>query len=217
MFPQRCKMAYCNKKPLAGCEEAGGVFVKLCPCQQQNSTKYIFSIKVKVKRVIVLIWFIYIRGLKDSFLMVILYSKLLKQSNNIRVTKNWLGSGVDRMFKLSDSLFYHITDRLTAKTLQVLPVFRGSSLLGWWIIPQKNSATITWTSSKNSLLPLLWWQLRRHDSYDTGKFEKLKTTKFIIKLYFWKASEEKIILKQKWTKSDYEQGSYGKKELWLTK
>ena len=31
---------------------------------------------------------------------------------NIRVTKNGLVSGVDRMFKSSDSAFKHITDRL---------------------------------------------------------------------------------------------------------
>ena len=36
-------------------------------------------------------------------------------------------------------------------------------------------------------------------------------------IYFWKASKETIILKQQWTKSDDESGSYGKKELWLTK
>ena len=35
-----------------------------------------------------------------------------KLIDNIRVTKNWLGSGVERMFKSSDSVFYHITNRL---------------------------------------------------------------------------------------------------------
>ena len=35
-----------------------------------------------------------------------------KLTDNISVTKNGLGSGVDRMFKPSDSAFYHITDRL---------------------------------------------------------------------------------------------------------
>ena len=38
---------------------------------------------------------------------------------------------------------------------------------------------------------LLWWQ-RRHDSYDTGKFEKLKTTKTSIKPYI----SEKLVKKQ---------------------
>ena len=43
------------------------------------------------------------------------YKKLLwrrETHGHIRVTKNGLGSGVDRMFKSSDSAFYHITDRL---------------------------------------------------------------------------------------------------------
>ena len=44
------------------------------------------------------------------------YNKILtetgKLTDNIKVTKNGLGSGVDRMFKSSDSAFYHITDRL---------------------------------------------------------------------------------------------------------
>ena len=44
------------------------------------------------------------------------YNKILmetgKFTDNIRVTKNGLRSGVDRMFKSSDSAFYHITDRL---------------------------------------------------------------------------------------------------------
>ena len=35
-----------------------------------------------------------------------------KLTDNIRVTKNGLGSGVDRMFQSSDSAFYHFTDRL---------------------------------------------------------------------------------------------------------
>ena len=35
-----------------------------------------------------------------------------KLCDNIRVTKNGLVSGVDRMFKSSDSSFKHITDRL---------------------------------------------------------------------------------------------------------
>ena len=35
-----------------------------------------------------------------------------KLCDNIRVTKNGLVSGVDRMFKSSDSAFKHITDRL---------------------------------------------------------------------------------------------------------
>ena len=35
-----------------------------------------------------------------------------KFTDNIRVTKNGLGSGVDRMFKSSDSAFNHITNRL---------------------------------------------------------------------------------------------------------
>ena len=44
------------------------------------------------------------------------YNKILmetgKLTGNIRVTKNGLRSGVDRMFKSSDSAFYHFTDRL---------------------------------------------------------------------------------------------------------
>ena len=44
------------------------------------------------------------------------YNKILmetgKLTDNIRVTKNGLGSGVDRMFQSSDSAFYHFTDRL---------------------------------------------------------------------------------------------------------
>ena len=38
--------------------------------------------------------------------------KSVKLCDNIRVTKNGLVSGVDRMFKSSDSAFKHITDRL---------------------------------------------------------------------------------------------------------
>ena len=45
-----------------------------------------------------------------------LYNKIImetgKLADNIRVTKNGLGSGVDRMFKSWDSAFYHMTDRL---------------------------------------------------------------------------------------------------------
>ena len=44
------------------------------------------------------------------------YNKILmetgKLTDNIRVTKNGIGSGVDRMFQSSDSAFYHFTDRL---------------------------------------------------------------------------------------------------------
>ena len=44
------------------------------------------------------------------------YDKVLMETGklcvNIRVTKNGLVSGVDRMFKSSDSAFKHITDRL---------------------------------------------------------------------------------------------------------
>ena len=44
------------------------------------------------------------------------YNNILKETgkfmDNIRVTKNGLGSGVDRMFKSSDSAFNHITNRL---------------------------------------------------------------------------------------------------------
>ena len=44
------------------------------------------------------------------------YDKVLMETgklcDNIRVTKNGLVSGVDRMFKSSDSAFKHITDRL---------------------------------------------------------------------------------------------------------
>ena len=44
------------------------------------------------------------------------YNKIImeteKLTDNIRVTTNGLGSGVDRMFKSSDSAFCHITDRL---------------------------------------------------------------------------------------------------------
>ena len=35
-----------------------------------------------------------------------------KLTDNIKITKNGLGSGVDRLFKSSDSAFNHITDRL---------------------------------------------------------------------------------------------------------
>ena len=44
------------------------------------------------------------------------YNKILmetgKLTDNIRVTKNGLGSGVDRMFQSSDSAFYHFTDQI---------------------------------------------------------------------------------------------------------
>ena len=44
------------------------------------------------------------------------YNKILmetgKLTDNIRVTKNGLGSGVDRMFKSPDSACFHITDQL---------------------------------------------------------------------------------------------------------
>ena len=44
------------------------------------------------------------------------YNKILMETgkliDNIRVTKNGLGSGVDRMSQSSDSAFYHFTDRL---------------------------------------------------------------------------------------------------------
>ena len=43
------------------------------------------------------------------------YEKVLMETENlcdIRVTINGLVSGVDRMFKLSDSAFKHLTDRL---------------------------------------------------------------------------------------------------------
>ena len=44
------------------------------------------------------------------------YNKILmetgKLTGNIRVTRNGLGSGVDRMFQSSDSAFPHLTDRL---------------------------------------------------------------------------------------------------------
>ena len=44
------------------------------------------------------------------------YYKIITETgkfmDNIRVTKNGLGSGVDRMFKLSDSAFNNITNRL---------------------------------------------------------------------------------------------------------
>ena len=35
-----------------------------------------------------------------------------KLTGNIKVTKNEIGSGVDRMFQSSDSAFYHFNDRL---------------------------------------------------------------------------------------------------------
>ena len=35
-----------------------------------------------------------------------------KLTDNIRVTKNGFGYGVDRMYKSSDSAFHHFTDRL---------------------------------------------------------------------------------------------------------
>ena len=55
------------------------------------------------------------------------------------------------------------------KTASGVAIFWGNSFLGWWT-PQRNSAPFTWssTSSKGSLLPLLWWQ-RRNDSYNTEK------------------------------------------------
>ena len=44
------------------------------------------------------------------------YNKILMETgkfmDNIRVTKNGLGYGVDRMFKSSDSAFNHISNRL---------------------------------------------------------------------------------------------------------
>ena len=44
------------------------------------------------------------------------YNKILMETgkfmDDIRVTKNGLGSGVDRMFKSSDPAFNHITNRL---------------------------------------------------------------------------------------------------------
>ena len=50
-----------------------------------------------------------------------------KFMNNIRVTKNGLGSGVDRMFKSSDSAFNHITNRLNpfGKSVEFDIVFLG--------------------------------------------------------------------------------------------
>ena len=44
------------------------------------------------------------------------YNKILMETgklmDNIRITKNGLGSGVDRMFQSSDSAYYHSTDRI---------------------------------------------------------------------------------------------------------
>ena len=59
------------------------------------------------------------------------YNKILmetgKLTDNIRVTTNGLGSGVDRMFKSSDSAFYHITDRLNpfGKSIEFDILFLG--------------------------------------------------------------------------------------------
>ena len=51
------------------------------------------------------------------------YDKVLMETgklcDNIRVTKNGLVSGVDRMFKSSDSAFKHITDRFNHLTKSV--------------------------------------------------------------------------------------------------
>ena len=43
---------------------------------------------------------------------ILMETRISKLTDNIRVTKNGLGSGVDRMFQSSDSAFYHFTDRL---------------------------------------------------------------------------------------------------------
>ena len=59
------------------------------------------------------------------------YNKILmetgKLTDNIRVTKNGLGSGVDRMFQSSDSAFYHFTDRLNpfGKSVELDILFLG--------------------------------------------------------------------------------------------
>ena len=61
------------------------------------------------------------------------YNKILmetrKLTDNIRVTKNGLGSGVDRMFQSSDSAFYHFTDRLNpfGKSVEFYILFLGPS------------------------------------------------------------------------------------------
>ena len=51
-----------------------------------------------------------------------------KLTDNIRITKNGLRSGVDRMFKSSDSAFYHIIDRLNpfGKKVELDILFFGS-------------------------------------------------------------------------------------------
>ena len=59
------------------------------------------------------------------------YNKILmetgKLTDNIRVTKNGLGSGVDGMFQSSDSAFYHFTDRLNpfGKSVELDTLFLG--------------------------------------------------------------------------------------------
>ena len=59
------------------------------------------------------------------------YNKILmetgKLTDNIRVTKNGLGSGVDRMFQSSNSAFYHFTDRLNpfGKSVDLDNLFLG--------------------------------------------------------------------------------------------
>ena len=61
------------------------------------------------------------------------YNKILmetgKLTGNIRVTKNGLGSGVDRMFKSLDSAFYHFNNRLNpfGKSVEFDILFRGPS------------------------------------------------------------------------------------------
>ena len=55
------------------------------------------------------------KGIVIGFFLGRNYNKILmetgKLTDNIRVTKNGLGSVVDRMFQSSDSAFYHFTDR----------------------------------------------------------------------------------------------------------
>ena len=92
-------------------------------------------------------------------------------------TSMWWKFAVCLMFSLKDVKWMYMCtyfNPYSKNASKCCHFFRGSSLLGWWI-PQKNSATFTWTSSQRSLLPLLWRQ-RRLDSYDTEKNEKLKTT-----------------------------------------
>ena len=71
------------------------------------------------------------KGIVIGFFVSRNYDKILmetgKPTGNIRVTKNRLGSGVDRKFQSSDSAFYHFTDRLNpfGKVVELDILFLG--------------------------------------------------------------------------------------------